>query len=143
MSRRSRSSMRRSTSTTARLRAGFTLIEVMVVVVIIGLLVAVAAPSYMGTRGSAIESGLRQDAVHNLPGAQQYYMRAGGNYTGLTNATLPGGVVQSPGNTVLVTPVDPQTVEIRTFNAGASIRCTLRDGLNAQPIACTSGATSL
>lgn len=51
-----------------RSRPGFTLTELLIVIVIVGLLIAVAAPSWMSTRGSVGETALRADLAR-LQGA--------------------------------------------------------------------------
>lgn len=66
-------------STGAR-SAGFTLIEVMIVVVIVSILVAVALPAYQGS----LQKGRRSDAMSGLLDAsnrQQQFMLDQGRYT--------------------------------------------------------------
>jgi type IV pilus assembly protein PilE len=55
---------------------GFTLIEVMIVVVIVGILVAVALPGYQGS----MQKGRRADAKA-VAGRQEQYMLDRGTYT--------------------------------------------------------------
>ena len=59
---------------------GFTLIEVMIVVVIVGILVAVALPGYQGS----MQKGRRADAkaaLLDVAGRQEQYMLDRGTYT--------------------------------------------------------------
>ena len=61
-------------------RNAFTLIELMVVVVIIGLLAAIALPKFANTKGKANATALRTD-LRNLATAQESYFYSNGRYT--------------------------------------------------------------
>jgi len=58
-------------------RKGFTLVEIMIVVVIIGLLAAMAIPAFNKIRESATEKTLINDARQISSAAQQYFMDEG------------------------------------------------------------------
>ena len=53
-------------------RRAFTLIELLIVVVIIGILAAMAIPKYQATKGKAYFAGMTSD-LHNLTTAQEAY----------------------------------------------------------------------
>jgi prepilin-type N-terminal cleavage/methylation domain-containing protein len=55
-----------------RNRRAFTLIELLIVVVIIGILAAIAIPKFQSTKGKAYFAGMRSD-LHNLTTAQESY----------------------------------------------------------------------
>ena len=69
---------------------GFTLIELLVVIVILGILVAIAVPAYLGFRGNAQDAAAKSNVRSAIPAAEGFY-QSNGTYTGL-DAT---GVLQS------------------------------------------------
>ena len=68
-----------------RQRRGFTLIELMVVVVIISLLAAIAIPQFSSTKGKARSAALKSD-LRNLATAEEGYFYSNSIYTTDTTA---------------------------------------------------------
>ena len=66
---------------------GFTLIELLVVVIILGILTAIAIPSYLSFKGRANDAAAKSNVRSILPSIESYYAD-NNTYSGMTLAVL-------------------------------------------------------
>jgi type IV pilus assembly protein PilA len=66
---------------------GFTLIELLIVIVIIGILLAIAVPSYLGFKQRANKRAAQSNLREAIPTAEAFYSD-NGTYVGLTHAKM-------------------------------------------------------
>jgi general secretion pathway protein G len=69
-------------------RQGFTLVELVVVVMILGILAAVAAPKLLGTSGTATDNGLRQTLAVVRDSIERYAAENAGEFPGTDAASF-------------------------------------------------------
>ena len=79
--------MRIRTRLAGNTERGFTVIELLVVIIIIGILLAIAVPSYLGFRDRAANNAMKANLRAALPAAEAYYADHGA-YTGMDETAL-------------------------------------------------------
>lgn len=83
-------------------RKGFTLVEIMIVVVIIGLLAALAIPAFKKVRNTAVEKTIFNDARQVSSAANQYFTENSVNTITMDKLIGPGAYMASMSSGTLV-----------------------------------------
>ena len=79
----------------SRSTKGFTLVEIMIVVVIIGLLAAMAIPAFQKVRTNSQDKAVLNNARQLSAGADQYYLENGVSQCNLTDLIGPTSYVKA------------------------------------------------
>ena len=82
---------------------GFTLIELLVVIVIIGILLAIAVPSYLGFKDRANEKSASANVRSAIPSMEAYYAD-NNSYASVTETILKNSYDSGLGSTVVAKP---------------------------------------
>jgi prepilin-type N-terminal cleavage/methylation domain-containing protein len=93
---------------------GFTLVELLIVIVILGVLVGAAVPTYLTFRSKAESASAQSNVRAAIPAAEAWYQDAANNpnvssYTGISGAAL---AVEAPG-------IDAALTKAVAINSGA------------------------
>ncbi len=111
----------------AKEESGFTLIELLIVLVIIGILLAIAVPSYLGFKTRAEKTAAQANVRAAVPAVEAYYSD-NGDYL---FTKLPSGA--AAGSTLAALQAIDQSISATTFS-------TLTPGAATYTIASTKGA---
>jgi type IV pilus assembly protein PilA len=124
-------------SRVARSESGFTLIEMLIVVIVMGILTMIALPSYLTLRTRAYDATAKSNITELIPSVGAYY-QDNQTYVGMTLAGLKASYDSAIDTTKYVLPVADLTATSYCIQASSGTRTWRKNGPVAalQNLAC-------
>jgi prepilin-type N-terminal cleavage/methylation domain-containing protein len=105
--------------TKLRREEGFTLVEILVVLIIIAVLLGIAIPAYISQRDRANDAVAQADLRVSLPSIEAYF-NDNGTYAGMTTAVLRASYDQALPASLVIASADDVTYCAQTTAGGRS-----------------------
>ena len=123
---------------------GFTMIELLVVVVIIGVLVAIAVPVYLNYRKGAANKSAASDVRGAITAVEQYYTDNGNAYPTGTLVSTEGTALKLPATTTTTGTTTTTTVtsyKVCATNGGGSGKVYVYDSAKGGSVSALSSGS--